>query len=1555
MKTITLIKKINLLIFFIFITYGLQAQTITSTTTGNWSNAATWDSGTIPTSTDAATTTFNGSTAQTITIGTTDSEPAANFYAINFDNGGAANPKTIDGNILTSGNTISIQTDAQVEDTGNDKNHKIYNLAVHGTCNFSGTITAMGGTFYDNGGDGDFTLNADIIVQNYLYIGSSDIMRTNKGITVPENESYHAHLVINNGSQLIGIAGQTLSIEDNESIYIRGADNFPTGFGTITLADLSYARFDLNGAQTIPARQYGRLYLYHNTKTAAGSLDINSHVALYYSVTLALEAFDHTIAGYIYNWDETYGNGSITTTGGTVTLDAADAEQRIYNAGTGSYTFNNLALTQSAPTALRYKRFYDAITINGDFTATNIGGDDNRRMVIDFYENEITGSPGTFSLGSNVAFWTSGENSFRNFTGNIGTCNFDVYSTVRYNRNDGASTVQFISHYATYGNIELYGTGIKRFTDNIDINGNILRVGGTPVLTATNSTMNVAGDWQLAQAYTNLTGSNLIVFDGATTQNISASNFNIVQFSNSGSTKTQTGTWDIAGNLTIDDGVTVNSERNTQIAGNWVEAGTGTFNQTGGTVTFDGDAAQTVTTTANSNFYNFYIDKQGASKLVTANTEIDVNGSFNFVEDYAEFNLNGQNLHVERDFYFREGCSFTHNNGKVFFDGESYAQLIRNYHPDTIAFNDVEFVGTAAKRLYNNAFRFEGDVFINNSTLDGQHYEHFVEGDWINTGIFRHSSNLHFDGGNQTISQSSFNTVRLGGGANTKTLAGDITCNGHLIIDDATLDVSANNYNISVENEWRNDSTGSFTPHQGKVTLVGDWNYFYTGESNDDRPGYTNHLTTQGGTKSFYDLEINIRQDTWLIMRGDLHVGNDLTITDGQFRKSYDPNNYGINDITVGGSFTCHGDFDYDNYGAEMTLNPSSGSHTFDPGDNNAYCPITFDGAASSSYTFESNLTFHDNRALIINNGTLDLNSNGIKTSAADGDITINAGTLELDSAAYIDMGSASTFTNAGAIFKLTGHAEDPAKIFASSGNYTFVQTGGTIHANNYMVEGTSGNGIDIQGGNIDATNTFQNGAFSNGIGTAYLTVTDVDFGSGRTLEEVTFNSGPTYNVQRTSGTGALTFENSTGTLAGEANDNDEDDPGTLILWTYPGADFWVGGGDGTHWNDAANWASGNVPDIDKIVILDHSNVAGAYNVQISATADGAAKSLNINSDGTAITLTLNGQELEVAEDITIGAGSTLTQTGAADIITIGQSWSNEGTFNEGTSTVVFAPTSGTHSISTQGAADPFNNLEINGAAGTMNVASTLDINGNLELLGATLNGGSYTITLAGNLVKNGGTFVPGTGTVNFNNSGNQTIGGGDFYNFITSGSGTKTLSANVDINHDITIENGTVLDGSTYFLFIGDDWINNAGVTGFTQSGAGTVVFDSESNTQDIGNTAAVDAAYTTTFNNITISGTTTKYFQQNTTINGDLTISGGSPHVLSDVTVTGAGTNTLSQTGGTFFIRGTNNFPTSFETISLTGGWVDYYANTDQAIYMLITYKFMMLKLALLLEIIQ
>ncbi len=1515
----------------------------------------------------AGTTTFNSSLAQTITIGTTNGNSNVEFQNAYFDNGGAGNPKTINGNMIANGQTY-IFDDAELGDVNNDKTHTIYGgMRIDGTCAFTGKIIAMGGTIFDEN-DHAITLNAEL-VSKYLYIGSSTsplALTTNENVTVgiEDNVDYN-YLVVSNGSTLTGVAGKTLLVKNSKRLYIRDANNFPTGFGTITLEESSFVVYDDNANQTINNNvTYGHLYLNNTagnstTKTAGGGLTVMGNIYIYNSSTLSLVNYDHHFKGHIVNNNDANGNGSITTTGGTVYLDAPDSDQYIYNAGTGSYTFNNLTITNTAPSTSRNKRLYDNITVNGNLIVSNSGGNEANRVYFDINDFTITGG-NNFNLSSYVWLLTSGTNTFQTSMASFGgTATLDINSTVRFDRTDNGSS-QNIPGGFTYGNIELYGSNNKIPLINLDINGNVSAVGYVPVLTeSTNLILRVAGDWNMSFATTNLTGGNSIIFDGVN-QDISQSNFSFVYFSGSG-TKTISGTLDILRNLVIQTGVTVEAgTRNVFIEGSWSEQGTGQFHQTTGMVTFDGTTAnQTILTNASSHFYNFTINKTGANKIVTINSDIDINGTFDFAEHNASFNMNNHNIHVARDFYFREGCTFTHNNGKAFFDGNTDAQLIRNYNTDTIVFNDVEFVGTAVKRLYENAFRFEGDVFINNSTLDGQWWDHYVEGNWINTGIFRHSRTLYFDGANQNISQSSFHSVRFGGGANTKTLTGNINLSGDLWIDDATLDVSASNYSITLDDYWHNDSTGSFIPRQGTVVVTGEYNRIFTGKTNTLYAG-TGQVITQGGAKDFYNLTINAtNEDYWMFIHGELKVINDFKIIQGRFFQSYEPAIYGINDIYIGGSFINKGSIHNNNYGEKIEFDTNGGTHIFDPGTSNSYGPIFF--TASTTHTFQSSLNFYSNRALTISNGNLDLNSNKITTHGNLGNITMSGGSLEIDSAAIVSMGNGSTFSNTGGLLKIIGHNDDPASLIATSGHFTYTQTtaASRIHTKNFRIEGTSGDGINIAAASHigdDATGnySFENGSFAGGTGNAYLTISGVDLGAGgRTATAVTFNSGPTDNVVRTSGTGVITFENATGTLAGASHENDSPDGGETtgnIHWTYTNAARWTGAAGTTDWHTANNWSPVAVPTSTTFVILDHTTVGGAYSVDItSAPAD--AKTLLINSGGNSITLTLNGQMLTVVEDITIDPNSTLTQTNAGDRIIVGGSWSNEGTFNPGASTVEFNPITGTHTITAK-PTDFFNNFVVNGTGGTNVISSSIDINGNVELQGGTLNAGTNTITVAGNWTRSGGAvFNVGTSTVNFDNVGVQSINGGEFYNLIISnpGAGTfaKTATANIDINNDLTIGSGTVFDGGTNIVYVGRHWTNNVGNAGFTQTGAGTVIFDGESSDQNI------STGQSTTFNDIIISGTRVKRTKNNITINGNLIITSASLYITDGTIIDGVAgiNNAINMSDGRIYVNGnfdgttpnTNNFPINFETINLSGGIVDYYANTNQTVYSTTYYSLM------------
>ncbi|RLD56341.1 MAG: hypothetical protein DRJ01_15370, partial [Bacteroidetes bacterium] len=234
---------------------------------------------------------------------------------------------------------------------------------------------------------------------------------------------------------------------------------------------------------------------------------------------------------------------------------------------------------------------------------------------------------------------------------------------------------------------------------------------------------------------------------------------------------------------------------------------------------------------------------------------------------------------------------------------------------------------------------------------------------------------------------------------------------------------------------------------------------------------------------------------------------------------------------------------------------------------------------------------------------------------------------------------------------------------------------------------------------------------------------------------------------------------------------------------------------------------------------------------------------------------------------------------------------------------------------------------------GVEEISSNIAVTDSISINSGTLSASSKNIYIEGNWTLNGGTFDGGTGTVYFDKDGTtaQKIHGGTFYNIRTQNSANKELEQNISVTHDVRIDAGSVLDGKTYFIFVGHDWDNYEGASGFTQTGAGTVVFNG-TGTSHIG-----DVGSPTTFNNFIAQGAGTKYIYNDLTINGDITNQLGSNlYIQSTASVTGSGAvNTLTMTGGVLYLRGTNNFPTGFENISLTGGYVDYYSDDDQTVY--------------------
>ena len=1468
------------------------------------------------------TTTFNGTIAQSL-----DFSGNVSFYNLTFSNGGA-NAKSISGNIMAD-NLVTINSGATVDGAGT---HTIDGgLRIDGTCNFSGIVNLTGGSLYTHNASNTLTLGTAVLnIEGTVYLtygGSATSIQAN----IFNDVNVNGYFILNNNTLLVGQPGNDFYLNPGYIMYLRGTDNFPSGFDSYNIDITSRIDYDAGFDQTVRGNiNYGILRLeISGTKTVDGPLDVDGDLQLYDNITLALQNYAHTFAEDITN---EAGGCTIDGTNANVTLDASNLNQIVQP---GIYSFNNLNITLSGGTDNRTKAFSSGstITINGDFNISNALGSPSIFLTVDFNDNGIGGTPNNFNLGSYCQFNTSNTtfdiSAMNNFGGTI---TLDP-TTIFYYELNGP---QNIAGGFTYGDITFNG-GDKTATGALDINGDIFRTAGIPVFYDGGFTHTVQGDWLLNNTvyYTQTSATGTIIFDGVD-HDIQGYNFNNITISNTG-TATIQNNLNIYGNVVVSNGSILDAGiRSIFVGGDWLINPTGLFTQENSArTTFNGATNQNLTSNANSYFGDFTINKPNAAgnQTVTVLSELHINDYFIITADAGVLDISNQNVYFGGYFYVynntvEAGSPFISTNSTVTFNGTD-AQNIKNYDLSDLTFNNLVLTGAGDKAFdYENSIPssrnidVNGDITIDASIVSGNGFgdggiDFYVAGNWSNTGTFTHGAarTVTFDGTNQNISSSEFGSVVFSN-SSTKDLLGNIILLGDLTIE-AGVTLDANSNNITLAGDWDNDAVGSiYTPGTGTVTFEGNTSDIFAGT---------------GVGKNFYNLIANKNAGQTADMETEIQIDNDLTISSGYLRtQAYN--------ISVGGNFVVSGGiFSHNNNASRLTLNATSGSKTFDPGSSGTTFRGVTINASGVTYTVLNDFTISQNQNFILTDGYFNLNGNNMTVNTGNQTIEVNGGTFDVDEGASITFnGNAQQLIIAGGTFKMVGTSGSNATLTRSGGNgYTVTQTSGTFHAQYYRVE--SGNGITISGGSIDGTDNFSNGTFTNGGGSAYLTLTGLNF-ADYSATNVLFNTGPTYNVSRTSGTGVITFEDSFGSLAGETYDEDDADPGTLILWTFPTGFFWDAGDitDNEDWNRGDNWSGNVVPTIASQVILNHDYVAGAYNVNITAAnADAYRLTLDDQSTGNGIVLTLeNGYDLNVDENISIGANTTVTQTDNTNAITIGQNYVNDGTLNNGNSTITFDGPAGTYTIQSggSGVGKSFYNFRINATDATYNLSDVLDVDNDLRVTDGTFDLGANTndITVAGDWtidLVNGGTFIHNDADVTLDGT-NQTIDGGTFYNLLTATGGTKTLQSNIDIDNNMVIGALTSFDAHDYSIYVGNDWTNDGG---FTQTGLGAVVFDGAGG-QNVDN-----GSVATDFNYLIFSNSGGKIFYNSSNVNADLTINNGSGAVdVSTYTITGVGGSNSFTNEETVYIRGANNFPSGFETISLSSNsWIDYLGTIDQTIY--------------------
>jgi hypothetical protein len=702
-----------------------------------------------------------------------------------------------------------------------------------------------------------------------------------------------------------------------------------------------------------------------------------------------------------------------------------------------------------------------------------------------------------------------------------------------------------------------------------------------------------------------------------------------------------------------------------------------------------------------------------------------------------------------------------------------------------------------------------------------------------NTHTLTAGSTVEYSGTSQTISVESYTNLKTSG-SGTKTLGGTMTVSGVLTVGSGTaLDASTATLTLSgagtplVVN-------GTFTASASTVSYTSTSGATVAG-------GITYHNLTENGSSDTFTLNGNVTVNgTLTISSSDILNDGGYTLTvKGTISNSGTHSSTGSGKILFAGTSAqtfagVFGNVELNNTaGASIsaatiingTLTATAG--TFTAG---AYA-LTVNGATTVTSTLAiTSATGAKSFADITVNGTW--NNSGNAAVAISGNLA-NTGTFTAGSGAYTLSGSGKTISGTLSIPSLTTTTGSKAISGALTVSTTLTLTsGGLAGAGNI----TLGNGATISRatGTLDAAPTFGttvNLTYTASVTTGYevpalptfasvlnnFNVTggtttlgsaakvngNVDLATGSSSGTTLDTAGYDLTVVGNLATGnrTLTANGSTITIGGDFTGTGTFTPGTSTVIMNRAGDQSIRGGtfynlslagSGTKTPSAAITVNsvftiGSGTTFDVAGFTTHT-VASGGSIVVNGTLDftDAAGLIRSGTSGTT-TLTMGSSGLiRTIDPLGLGplaSASLVTQTGGA--------WDTSSVSTAGTVEYSRNGTSG------QTVTDrDYNNLTITGATQTKTwtIAATRTVNGNL-----TINA-SAPLTMSGAQIlnvkgdwSNSGTFTAGVGTVSFNQSGTQSVGGSSTttFNKVTVASGSLVAIAAVNANASELALNG--------------------------------------------------------------------------------------------------------------------------------------------------------------------
>jgi autotransporter-associated beta strand protein len=842
-----------------------------------------------------------------------------------------------------------------------------------------------------------------------------------------------------------------------------------------------------------------------------------------------------------------------------------------------------------------------------------------------------------------------------------------------------------------------------------------------------------------------------------------------------------------SGLLTTTNTSTLNQPGGLTLSRNWVNAGL--IDWQAGNVSLNFNASLTNTGNLNANAgaimtlnsgSNF--DNQGVFNLLS---NISINNASNFVQSAGQLNLNDFVLTMAAGLQLNGGnlsgsgsiVGNVTNNGATLQPGGAAAIGTINITGDLINTSgviEIEIQSVATPGITHDLIAVSGQTDLNDTLTLLPFGGYTVSDNDSVTPITSTISINNFSVINAIGIETVIPTYNAAGLDLLFTLGGVIGWDGEAadgnwfsvtnwigdVLPTINDDVAIGVFNVTIAgaadaNTLTLASGGSLTLTSGSLTIAND-------------STLTGDLIVAGGTLNLTNaLTINSNLDWTSVANstidggttGSLIVNGTLNITGNNFHSfsGITVNNFGVTSYLATGGTTA------------LRLN---------------------DGT-----TFNNNGLFDIQDNLLVGNlaGVAAFNNQAggeLRKSGGTAAATIVAGIAYTNSSASISIQSGSLTVNGGASLTL-----DSASVLEGSGTYIGdLVNNGTIRPGGALTTGTlSVNGVFTNTGAIEIE--IDSIAGGPGVGYDELAIIGGNLANlGGNLDLISING---YRVLNGDALTPVSYGSRSGTFTVTAIGSEIISPtynaGALDLVLNLGGLFsFTGGGDGSTWNDAANWNQG-LPGIVNDVSIGNFNVTIADNASANTLSLASTGSLNL-SGGTltiASNSTLEGPVTMSGGDLDIG-GATLTLNG-------GFNWTGPGFIFGGGSGILNLPAA-----------------NIIAGAGSQGVdAVIVNISGNTTYSTGSLelyNGGGDPI------INNSGIF-DFTGDVsiaNFTDGGSpgfNNLDGGTILKSAGTGTSTIDLMPGNSNQGNVTLQSGTLDIGlASWTLGVGDVFSGSGG-----------------------------------------------------------------------------------------------------------------------------------------------